>query len=135
MLLTCSYREQEFIRVGYYVNNELPGEGDGGDGTGAASNTAMTSAVHNSGNSAASAVAGTPNDPLRSDKPASNDNNDNDDIDDMDDMDEDENVPVEGIEEDAGAMPVRHGPVDPSLVVRNVLASKPRVTRFQIQWD
>lgn len=22
MLLTCSYRQQEFIRVGYYVNNE-----------------------------------------------------------------------------------------------------------------
>ena len=24
MLVTCSYKEREFIRVGYYVNNELP---------------------------------------------------------------------------------------------------------------
>lgn len=23
MLITCSYRDQEFVRVGYYVNNEL----------------------------------------------------------------------------------------------------------------
>jgi histone chaperone ASF1 len=23
VLLTCSYREQEFIRVGYYVSNEF----------------------------------------------------------------------------------------------------------------
>lgn len=22
ILITCSYREQEFVRVGYYVNNE-----------------------------------------------------------------------------------------------------------------
>lgn len=25
VLVTCSYREREFVRVGYYVNNELPG--------------------------------------------------------------------------------------------------------------
>mmetsp|Transcript_11290 Transcript_11290/g.17466 ORF Transcript_11290/g.17466 Transcript_11290/m.17466 type:complete len:214 (-) Transcript_11290:2142-2783(-) len=24
VLVTCSYREQEFVRIGYYVNNELP---------------------------------------------------------------------------------------------------------------
>ena len=28
VLVTCSYREREFIRVGYYVNNEYTGEYD-----------------------------------------------------------------------------------------------------------
>lgn len=27
-MLTCAYNSQEFIRVGYYVNNELPGLGE-----------------------------------------------------------------------------------------------------------
>ena len=26
VLLTCSYKEQEFIRVGYYVSNSVPGQ-------------------------------------------------------------------------------------------------------------
>jgi hypothetical protein len=30
---------------------------------------------------------------------------------------------------------VRQEPVDPANVVRNILASKPRVTRFPIEWD
>ena len=35
MLITCSYREKEFVRIGYYVNNEyveclLGGVGWGG---------------------------------------------------------------------------------------------------------
>jgi histone chaperone ASF1 len=28
VLVTCSYREREFVRVGYYVNNEYEGECD-----------------------------------------------------------------------------------------------------------
>lgn len=28
VLVTCSYREKEFVRVGYYVNNEYTGEYD-----------------------------------------------------------------------------------------------------------
>ena len=27
VLVTCSFREREFVRVGYYVNNEYTGEG------------------------------------------------------------------------------------------------------------
>eukprot|EP00053_Salpingoeca_punica_P003325 m.42524 g.42524 ORF g.42524 m.42524 type:complete len:195 (-) comp12109_c0_seq1:58-642(-) len=60
VLLTCSYRDQEFVRVGYYVNNDYV-------------------------------------DPeLRENPPAT---------------------------------------VDISLLGRNILASKPRVTRFPIRWD
>lgn len=28
VLITCSYHQQEFVRIGYYVNNELPEEFD-----------------------------------------------------------------------------------------------------------
>lgn len=64
ILVTCSYREQEFARVGYYVNNEF--------------------------------------------------------------------IPFEGYD------PAVHGedyPVDISKVTRTIVADKPRVTRFPIQWD
>eukprot|EP00557_Chaetoceros_sp_GSL56_P014695 CAMPEP_0176477908 /NCGR_PEP_ID=MMETSP0200_2-20121128/895_1 /TAXON_ID=947934 /ORGANISM="Chaetoceros sp., Strain GSL56" /LENGTH=218 /DNA_ID=CAMNT_0017873793 /DNA_START=278 /DNA_END=931 /DNA_ORIENTATION=+ len=64
ILVTCSYRDQEFARVGYYVNNEF--------------------------------------------------------------------FPFEGYD------PAIHGedyPIDLSKVVRTIVADKPRVTRFPIQWD
>ena len=63
VLITCSYREREFVRVGYYVNNEFTGEYD----------------------------------------------------------------------EEVGPPPV--GPnFDMSLVQRQILADKPRLTKFQISW-
>ena len=40
LLLTCSYNQKEFIRVGYYVNNEYADE-VGGGGAGASSNLAF----------------------------------------------------------------------------------------------
>lgn len=60
IILTCSYKDQEFVRVGYFVNNEYT-------------------------------------DPLLLENPPS--------------------------------------VVDISKVTRNILAEKPRVTRFQIKWD
>lgn len=60
MLLTCSYKEQEFVRVGYYVNNEY----------------------------------------------------------------DDENLRIE-----PPTLPLIH------RLTRNILADKPRVTRFPIKWD
>lgn len=64
ILVTCSYKDQEFARVGYYVNNEF--------------------------------------------------------------------IPFEGYD------PAIHGddyPIDVSKVVRTIVADKPRVTRFPIQWE
>jgi len=65
VLVTCSYREQEFARVGYYINNEY--------------------------------------------------------------------VPFEGYSEEEHGPPPQ--PLDLSKVVRTILAEKPRVTRFPINWS
>ena len=62
ILLTCSYKEQEFIRIGYYVNNEYA-----------------------------------------------------------------EEIPQDGQNENYE--------IDPQKITRNILADKPRVTRFNIKWD
>jgi len=68
ILVTCSYREEEFVRVGYYVNNEMEGL---------------------------------------------------------------EEVEMMDGEEVAERPPV---PLDMAKVVRTILADKPRVTRFPINW-
>ena len=76
VLVTCSYKEREFVRVGYYVNNEL----------------------------------------LR-------DDNENE-------MKEDNDHP-----EASPPSPPVYPQLDMSKVQRQILADKPRVTRFPIQWD
>eukprot|EP01108_Squamamoeba_japonica_P002410 TRINITY_DN2144_c0_g1_i1.p2 TRINITY_DN2144_c0_g1~~TRINITY_DN2144_c0_g1_i1.p2 ORF type:complete len:236 (-),score=123.88 TRINITY_DN2144_c0_g1_i1:12-719(-) len=141
VLLTCSYRAQEFIRVGYYVNNELPGEENAAanaasaDAANAAANAALAAAAAaaSSSTAAASSSSSTPHvvAAVSGDTPTAvaTDNDDDD------DMDEDEEAVVEGIEVDNAPIAKRTGPVDPALVVRNILAAKPRVTRFQIRWD
>jgi len=68
VLLTCSYKDKEFIRIGYYVQNEWT-------------------------------------------NPAWN--------------------PPDGSPPEE----ILAGPIDVSLVQRNILADKPRVTRFHINWD
>merc|ERR1711934_815196 len=68
VLVTCSYKDQEFIRIGYYVQNEW-------------TNPAW-------------------------------------------------NPPDGSPPED-----ILQGPIDVALVKRNILADKPRVTRFRISWD
>lgn len=65
VLVTCTYREQEFVRIGYYVNNEVPG--------------------------------------------------------------------MNVVEE--GDSMQQQSNLDLSTIVRTILADKPRVTRFPIQWD
>ncbi len=96
ILVTCSYREKEFLRVGYYVNNEyVYGDEDTNtnniveNGTAAATNGngAMTN-----GNAETDAA------------------------------------PPQAQERE----PPR--PLDLTKVVRTILADKPRVTRFQINW-
>ena len=73
VLLTCSYKDREFIRIGYYVQNEWT-------------------------------------------NPAWN--------------------PPEGCPPEELTNAIAQGqPIDVSLVQRNILADKPRVTRFHIAWD
>jgi histone chaperone ASF1 len=83
VLVTCSYKEREFLRVGYYVNNEYvavpPAEHN--DGTAASTNGSEEQLLHN-----------TPPPPL--------------------------NV----------------ADMDLKLVQRQILADKPRVTKFPIPW-
>jgi histone chaperone ASF1 len=130
VLLTCSYRGQEFIRVGYYVNNELPGADESPHQQQSQQQPQPQAQQQYAASSSSSAAAGTT---LAAESGAAIVDDDGDD----DDMDEDENAVVEGIEEDCTEPVTRKptGPVNPALVVRNILAAKPRVTRFQIVWD
>jgi len=94
ILLTCSYRNREFVRVGYYVNNEDPDA------------------------------------PLQPEV--------------LRDQDEDLDAPL--IHENNNnpqvpapqPIPVEPQPIvdiDISKIQRNILADKPRITRFAIPWD
>ena len=92
VLLTCSYRDKEFIRIGYYVNVEYPG-GAAAVAPGAAA-----------GGGAAMDEGG-----------------------------------VEAMEEDGGmetevdqVLPANYDIAD---VTRSILAEKPRVTRFEVDWS
>lgn len=91
VLLTCSYREKEFIRIGYYVNIEYPQVEQGAAAAGAAAAEGEEDAMA---------------------------------VDEEDD-------------EDAAAEPEQILPVGYNIadVTRNILAEKPRVTRFPIDWD
>jgi histone chaperone ASF1 len=135
VLLTCSYRGQEFIRVGYYVNNELPGADESPHQPQPQQQPQQQYAASSSSSAAVGATLA-----AESGAAIVDDDDDGagvDDDGDDDDMDEDENAVVEGIEEDCTEPVTRKptGPVNPALVVRNILAAKPRVTRFQIVWD
>lgn len=88
LLVTCSYRDQEFCRIGYYVNNEH----------------------HDSGNN------------------NSNSNNANN-----------RGEELLLLDNNKGGIPSfdeeLERTLDLSQVVRTILADKPRVTRFPIQWQ
>lgn len=109
ILVTCSYREREFVRVGYYVNNEYIWDDDEGDET-------------------------------RDNKKSSGEDikMDGGTIDDEDgnasgqETDENgENNAENKAKEKERTPPM---PLDMNKVTRTILADKPRVTRFQINW-
>jgi histone chaperone ASF1 len=86
VLVTCSYKEREFVRIGFYVNNEylnLEAE-DGGD---------APNEANDERNDTAAAIEAPPPPP-----------------------------------------PISIKDVDFSLVQRQILADKPRVTKFPISW-
>ena len=120
VMLTCSYKEAEFIRVGYYVNNEYEGTQQqqlqqvqvaGAVGLAAAAAGARSLSATGAGSSAVSSE---------------------------DRMDEDDDIDMEDdAKENDGA---NNGPSRSELlanldkVTRTILSDKPRVTRFAIDW-
>lgn len=114
VLLTCSYRGKEFIRVGYYVNNETEG------------------------------VEGSPKDEegedLDEEGAESEDDAEDEDVDEDELAPSDPDVTssqtddaaADGAEAAPAAAP-KH--VDVNKVRRFILSDKPRVTRFAIDWQ
>ena len=127
VMLTCSYKEAEFIRVGYYVNNEYAGEqpqplpqnqqiqqhGTGAMGLAAAA--AGAGAVASAG--AANADAGMGEE-------------------EEDDDDEEMDMEDNSKENDAAMYVLQRAVLMANLdkVTRTILSDKPRVTRFAIDW-
>jgi histone chaperone ASF1 len=105
LLLQCSYRQKEFIRVGYYVNNEMPGDTIVQpltlDNPAAAAAASSSYQQHQPTATEAMMLALQQQDPQQT---------------------------VEDTELNQGL------PADPNLLIRSVLADKPRVTRFNIPW-
>ena len=107
ILVTCSYREKEFLRVGYYVNNEYvfgDEETHASNGVANGNSNGNANAIANgNGNTTATenGIAEGSADPTEATPPQDRE-------------------------------PPR--PLDLTKVVRTILADKPRVTRFQIPW-
>jgi len=107
VLITCSYREKEFVRIGYYVNNEYyhasPLDYQ---------RQATQAASHHAAAASQAQASGLPPPPplalAEGPQPAS--------------------------EEEIAAMLESGQIIDPAHVYRNVMSDKPRVTRFQIDW-
>lgn len=107
VLITCSYREKEFVRIGYYVNNEYyhasPLDYQRHATHAASAHAAATTHALASGQAPPPPLA-LPEGPQ----------------------------PVG--EDEIAAMLEAGSVVEPSQVFRHVMADKPRVTRFQIDW-
>mmetsp|Transcript_2765 Transcript_2765/g.8909 ORF Transcript_2765/g.8909 Transcript_2765/m.8909 type:complete len:260 (-) Transcript_2765:35-814(-) len=165
LLLTCSYKQAEFIRIGYYVSNEARTDvvvgGESGKRKAEGEADEAAAAGSSSAAAAADAVASGPG--LGGDgdgdgygegdaeAEADGDEGDGDDLggfivaddeeggDGEDEAaDEDEEMgDVEEAAEDATttATPTTITSCSAADIIRNVLADKPVVTRFAIEWD
>jgi len=159
ILLTCSYKNKEFIRVGYYVNNYVEGE----EATSSSSSTAPSlppPSAHPDFVDAAAAIAqreaeaqaqphaATPSEPMAVDESAQRTENglsngitaatDSGSVaaaaaEGASSMSQEMEADVEVVDEEIPQRPSR--PVDISKLWRNILSDRPRVTRFQIPWD
>lgn len=122
VLVTCSYQEREFVRVGYYVNNEYT------EPTYLAAVAAANAA--NTANAAAAAAATDPAGPIAEGGEGENDNTSNN--------DNGEEGEGEQTQQKAPAVSVPAVPAYPHIemryVQRQILADKPRVTKFPIPW-
>eukprot|EP00939_MAST-03C_sp_MAST-3C-sp1_P005541 g5541.t1 len=125
VMVTCFYKNQEFIRIGYYVNNELCDENSkelSNLKTSAAAGGADDTMVRSGGDDESMALGGE-----RDDSPADGKEDDAE-------M-EVEETPV--MEEDSNSMQavVLSRKADVAKIRRNILATKPRVTRYSINWE
>jgi histone chaperone ASF1 len=119
IFLTCSYRDHEFIRIGYYVNNEYP------------SSEAELKAQYENAVKARLAILEAQDQEKETEAEGEGEG-------------EEEEVEEElSHEESPPELPSSSSPPSlpplPKVIVeklyRNVLKDRPRVTRFQIQWD
>lgn len=97
VLVTCSYKEREFVRVGYYVNNEYM------DPLAVGAETTSTAGINGVGLTTEGKAGETTN----------------------------------SAEEEVSSTPFLNKPFDLNLlpsVQRQILADKPRVTKFPIPW-
>lgn len=108
VLITCSYREKEFVRIGYYVNNEYYHASplDYQRHATAAATAHATAVSH------AAATGQEPPPPLALPE-----------------------GPQAVGEDEIAAMLGAGQALEPAHVYRHVMSDKPRVTRFQIDWS
>jgi hypothetical protein len=111
LLLQCSYRQKEFIRVGYYVNNEMPGD-----------TIVQLQPLTLDNNPSAAAAAASSSSSSQYQQPTATEAMM------LALQQQDPQQTVEDTELNQGL------PADPKLLIRSVLADKPRVTRFNIPW-
>lgn len=118
ILLTCSYNDQEFVRVGYYVNTEYE-EGELKD-------------AFDKANFVADATAAEVDDDEQDDEDEDNENENEDEEEPAkkEEIERKEEKPIAEISIVKAPDPTKH--VD--KLVRSVLGEKPRVTRFNIKW-
>jgi hypothetical protein len=157
VLLTCSYKDREFIRVGYYVNCYLEGDNSGTQQPlpevsntlppeDAAAAVAQREQIAEA-QAAASAAGSTQNSEAMASDPINGGNTATASSStttiavpsspagaDEGDMDADADIDVEDPAETAAKQAVRR-PVELDKLWRNILSDRPRVTRFQIPWD
>jgi len=110
ILLTCSYKGSEFIRVGYYVNNEYDGELPVLSGPGPKSQKVETIEEE---------AAAEPEENQKKGLPIGAE------------------VDAEGLaEKEEESLPnYDFSKIEVEKVRRNILSDQPRVTKFQIVWD
>lgn len=109
VLVTCSYKEREFIRVGYYVNNEYHDP----NAPPLAASSAPSALASAAAPPPAQSSSSTPNTATEENNQMMDDNDD--------DMEKPPTVPL------PNPIPVEH-------IQRQILADKPRVTKFPIPW-
>ena len=114
-IITCSYREKEFIRIGYYVNNELA------NSDGAVKTVDVDDAM----------------DIMESE--GEEDEDEDDDVDEFYNENSNSGNAAGTISSSAAAKTATGAAVperiDPEMVMRSILANEPRVTRFVIPWE
>jgi len=122
VLVTCSYREREFVRVGYYVNNMMEGYDPNDDDED--NNNESENEDGNDENNTATANSEQPKQPQEKQQQP---------------MDEDESATVlknndEEVKEKSKKKKKKKIVIEISKVTRQILADKPRVTKFPIPW-